>query len=76
MHDTVKDSLLKTATWYLCDLLLTFVIAFVVTRDIGASVAIGIAQQTWELLLYFFHERVWVSIKKRKSENPGFRGQS
>lgn len=64
--DSVKKSLLKTATWYFLDLALTFAIAFVVTRDVGASITIGIAQQTWELLLYFSHERAWVRFDRNK----------
>ena len=64
--DSVRKSLLKTTTWYFSDLSLTFAIAFVVTRDLGASITIGIAQQTWELLLYFFHERAWVRFDRNK----------
>lgn len=64
--DSVKKSLLKTTTWYFSDLALTFAIAFAVTRDLRSSITIGIAQQTWELLLYFFHERAWVRFSKNK----------
>jgi len=64
--DSVKKSLLKTTTWYFTDLILTFTIAFAITRDLKPSIAIGIAQQTWELLLYFFHERAWVKFGKDK----------
>lgn len=65
-HDSVKKSLLKTVTWYFSDLTLTFAIAYAVTRDLRSSAMIGIAQQTWELLLYFFHERAWVKFSKSK----------
>lgn len=68
-HDSVKKSLLKTTTWYFSDLLLTFTIAFIVTRNLKSSITIGIAQQTWELLLYFIHERAWVKIDKDRDKN-------
>jgi uncharacterized membrane protein len=64
--DSVKKSLLKTTTWYFSDLILTFAIAFAVTRNVRSSIAIGVAQQTWELLLYFVHERIWVRFSKHR----------
>lgn len=63
--DSIKRSALKTLTWYFSDLSLTFVIALIVTRDFKASIAIGIMQQTWELILYFIHERAWVKFSKK-----------
>lgn len=68
-HDSVKKSLLKTTTWYFSDLALTFTIAFVVTRDLKSSITIGIAQQTWELFLYFFHERAWARFSKKRGKD-------
>jgi uncharacterized membrane protein len=68
MHnDSVKTSIAKTITWYLLDLFFTLGIAFAVTRDIGASFLIGLIQQTWEVALYYSHERLWVRFKKKKS---------
>ena len=64
--DSVKKSLLKTTTWYFSDLILTFAIAFAVTRNLKSSITIGIAQQTWELLLYFFHERAWIRFSRNR----------
>jgi uncharacterized membrane protein len=66
-HLSVKTSILKTATWYFCDLALTFLIAFLITRNLRHSIAIGLAQQTWELFLYFFHERAWAIFHKKSS---------
>lgn len=63
--DTRATSLLKTATWYCSDLALTGTIAFVVTRDAKVSLGIASLQQTSELALYYFHERVWVKVQAR-----------
>jgi uncharacterized membrane protein len=65
-HGSKKESLAKTATWYLSDLLLTGIIAFAVTRDVTTSLIIAGLQQTWEVLLYYFHERIWVKLQARR----------
>lgn len=61
-----RESLMKTATWYASDLVLTGVIAFAVTRELKTSLAIAALQQTWELGLYYFHERIWVRVQARR----------
>lgn len=66
-HLSVKTSIAKTITWYFSDLVLTFCIAFFITRNLKQSLAIGAVQQTWELFLYFFHERAWVIFHKKSS---------
>lgn len=57
-------SLAKTLTWNLLDMGVTVAIAYAFTRKIGVAIAIGLVQQTWESVLYFFHERVWAKVKK------------
>ena len=56
---TKKRSLLKTVTWYFSDMTMTVVIAHAVTRSIATALSIGVLQQTWELGLYYLHERAW-----------------
>jgi uncharacterized membrane protein len=65
-HGSRKESLAKTATWYTSDLMLTFAIAFAVTRELKTSLVIGALQQTWEVGLYYFHERIWVKVQARR----------
>lgn len=65
-HGSRRESLVKTATWYASDLVLTGVIAFTVTREVKTSLAIAALQQTWEVGLYYFHERIWVKVQARR----------
>lgn len=65
--DSRKTSLLKTLTWYLSDMTLTWVIAFAVTREAKTALGIAVLQQTWEVALYYFHERVWVRVKEKRA---------
>ena len=66
MADNKKRSLIKSVTWYFSDMTMTMIIAFLVTRSIKTSISIGLLQQTWEVGLYYFHERVWSSIRLLK----------
>jgi uncharacterized membrane protein len=63
MSDSKKRSLSKAVTWYFSDMVMTVIIALIVTRDIKVSLGIGVLQQTWEVGLYYFHERVWSRVK-------------
>jgi uncharacterized membrane protein len=65
-HGSRKESLAKTATWYMSDMMLTGVIAFAVTREVKTSLVIAALQQTWEVALYYFHERIWVKVQARR----------
>ena len=46
--------------------MLTGVIAFAVTREVKTSLVIAALQQTWEVALYYFHERIWVKVQARR----------
>ena len=61
--DNKKRSLIKSVTWYFSDMTMTMTIALIVTRNIRTSLSIGVLQQTWEVGLYYFHERVWSRVK-------------
>lgn len=61
--DSHLTSLTKTVTWYCSDAVLTGTIAFTVTRDLEVSLGIALLQQTSEIVLYYFHERVWVKVQ-------------
>jgi adenylylsulfate kinase len=63
MADSKKRSLVKSVSWYFSDMAMTVVVAFAVTRDVKTSISIGLLQQTWEVVLYYFHERVWSNIR-------------
>lgn len=64
-HGSRTATLVKTVTWYLSDSVLTGIVSFIVTRDVKIALGIATLQQTSELLLYYFHERVWVKLQAR-----------
>ena len=54
-----KRSLLKTLSWRVTATTTTFLIAWLVTGDIGAGAAIGGVEAFAKMFLYYGHERVW-----------------
>lgn len=62
---TRTESLLKTATWYVSDSVLTGVTALIVTREPVTAISIAALQQTLEIAWYYIHERAWVKLQAR-----------
>ena len=52
----------KTISWRFVATTTTFVIAWLVTGDIGAGAAIGGIEAVAKMALYYWHERVWSRI--------------
>ena len=63
---SVSHSLAKTFSYFIVDSLLTGLVALVVTRDTKSALAIAVGVQTTEIVLYYFHERVWAKHFPRK----------
>lgn len=61
--DKSKRSILKAVTWRVLGTLDTIVISWIVTGTISLALAIGGIEIVSKMVLYFFHERIWNSIK-------------
>lgn len=59
-----RNSLAKTATYFVADSALTGFIALVVTRKASTALSIAMGVQVSEVALYYFHERVWAKFHK------------
>jgi uncharacterized membrane protein len=59
-----RNSLAKTATYFIADSALTGFIALVVTRKASTALSIAMGVQVSEVALYYFHERVWAKFHK------------
>ncbi len=56
-----KRSLAKTITWRFLASSTTFLLAWLFTRELDVSLAIGGAEVLVKTLLYYGHERVWAT---------------
>ena len=57
--DRHRRTLIKTITWRLIALVITWIIVYTFSRDIKMSVAISITANALKALFYYIHERIW-----------------
>ena len=63
LSDSYQRSLVKTITWRLTGSFSTFLIAWVIGGNFIIAGTIAVIQIIANTLLYYFHERIWNSIK-------------
>ena len=62
-HETHKRSFIKGLSWRMLGSIDTFLLSWFFTSNIKAAGAIASTEIVTKVLLYYFHERVWTSIK-------------
>lgn len=60
-HFTIK----KTASYYVTHITVAASVAYAVTGDWAASLALSLLEPTVQAVVYFFHERAWDGFGKR-----------
>lgn len=63
LSETPSRSIVKSISWRLLGTLDTFIISWVVTGDTSVAFSIGSIELITKMVLYFFHERIWNTIK-------------
>lgn len=61
-----KRSLLKALSYRFFGTLLTFIITFIITNEVIISSSIAVLDLVSKILLFWFHERLWLKIKYGK----------
>lgn len=56
-------SVIKALSWRLIGTLDTLIVSYVLTGEIGLATSIASIDFITKLVLYFFHERIWNTIK-------------
>ncbi|WP_299711933.1 DUF2061 domain-containing protein [uncultured Tenacibaculum sp.] len=56
-------SIVKSISWRAVGTIDTIVISWLITGEVNTALSIGGIELVTKMLLYFFHERVWNSIK-------------
>lgn len=64
--DSNLKSLLKTISWRILGTLDTMVISYLITGNLTTAFSIGSVEVFTKMILYYFHERVWASVKVKK----------
>lgn len=61
--ENIKRTLLKTISWRVVGTLATVIISYVITGTLALAFSIGAVELISKMVLYFFHERAWTTIK-------------
>jgi uncharacterized membrane protein len=69
MPDTRKRSIIKSITWRIICIIVSIIIAFFLTGKIDIAIAIGTTYNAITMVLYYFHERLWNTLKWGKEKN-------
>ena len=56
-------SIVKSLSWRTIGTIDTIIISYVVTGELTLAFSIGSIELVTKMVLYFFHERIWNSIK-------------
>ena len=64
--DSNLKSVLKTISWRIVGTLDTIMISYFVTGEVSMAISIGSVEVFSKLILYYFHERAWTSVKLKK----------
>tara|TARA_R110002049_G_scaffold308754_1_gene513903 strand:+ start:45345 stop:45602 length:258 start_codon:yes stop_codon:yes gene_type:complete len=66
-EDVVKEkplrSIVKSISWRIIGTLDTILISWVITGQLALAFSIGSVELVTKMVLYFFHERIWNTIK-------------
>jgi len=63
---------MKAFSWRFIATLVTFTVAWVVTKELKFAAEIGIADTLIKLGAYYFHERVWIGVNFGKLKKPEY----
>lgn len=61
--EKIKRSLAKTISWRIIGTLDTLILSWLITGEATTAVAIASVEFISKMILYFFHERAWNTIK-------------
>ncbi len=65
-------SLLKALTWRVGGLVVTVLVAWVLTRRATLAASIGAADTVVKLVAFYVHERLWLRIRFGQSRRPEY----
>ena len=70
--ETHIRTIFKTLSWRFVATLITFSVAWLVTRKLTFAAEIGIADTLIKLGAYYFHERAWIGVRFGKLKQPEY----
>lgn len=74
VKDTHHRTLIKTITWRIIAFSVTFLVAYVLTKDLVLATSLGVVANLIKMVAYYLHERVWnyFSFGQKRVPQKGF----
>lgn len=69
-RDRRLRTVLKTISWRIIGACLTFVVAWIFTKKVSASLSIVGVREIFGLIFFYAHERVWTEVHWGKIHFP------
>ena len=69
MKVTKLRSILKTISWRIVGTLDTMILGWIITGDPLLGLKIGTLELFTKMILYYFHERIWLQSKYGTKDN-------
>ncbi|MEE1652492.1 MULTISPECIES: DUF2061 domain-containing protein [Brachymonas] len=66
-----RQTLLKTLSYSGMHMLVAATVAYLVTGDIKAAIALSLLEPAVQTLAYVFHERAWERVLRRRQSQAG-----
>lgn len=57
--ESIRRSAIKSASWYIINILMVGLVAFLLTGDIWIAIVMSLSQTLLETVVYYGHERAW-----------------
>jgi uncharacterized membrane protein len=57
----------KTGSYYVTHITVAASVAYLVTGDLVASFTLSLLEPTVQAFVYFFHERLWLSVERARN---------
>ena len=70
--ETHLRTVMKALSWRFLATLITFSVAWIITKELTFAAEIGIADTVIKLGVYYFHERAWIGINFGKKKAPEY----
>ncbi len=70
--ETRFRTVIKALSWRFIATLVTFTVAWIITKELKFAAEIGIADTVIKLGVYYFHERAWIGIDFGKKKPPEY----
>ncbi|MHC4337279.1 MAG: DUF2061 domain-containing protein [Planctomycetota bacterium] len=65
-------SIAKAITWRIGGTVVTFMVAWVVTRELSVAAGIGLLDSVIKIGVFYVHERLWIRVKFGKLKKPEY----